>query len=438
MKKNLDLSLLKYADSSAIERIADHTPSASVRNMERIFQTSEKKYQYRFLTPEQAFDSETWEAEPIKKSGILFHTASAAACFVVCAGTVGGIYLLNQNRPVQDLQTAEVIETESSVSESETTAEQSAQIMTETVKSTTAKMTETVIRSTETQKAVTPETTTVISETESQTTQTKTITTETVSAIQTEAPETEFVTETIAEIIPETVQILENQTQVIIPETETSAPETQPITEPVTEIQLETEPEEETPFPGFRIESEGVVNPDNGIVDYWDKIYPASLENAAKNYDVLYAPTWLPDGWTFEEISTGDELLDQMRQANKEFMEQEIRNGTTTAYETSYLPVDENGNFRQAGNIEFYQYLKTDDYFFGIGYTDINYGHFTPFTVNGKNGLLVTWHDEDENDERQRTFSIIWDNGDYVFMVQTFSNTFAEAVRVAESVQPVG
>ena len=91
MKQKLNLSLLKYADSVTLDKIAQHTPSAPSRNMERIFAASEKKYQYRFVTPEQEFAvSETWEAEPIKKSSIFFQTASAAACLLVCAGTVGG------------------------------------------------------------------------------------------------------------------------------------------------------------------------------------------------------------------------------------------------------------------------------------------------------------------------------------------------------------
>ena len=422
MKKQLDLSVLKYVDSAALERIADNTPSVSMKHMERIFTESEKKYQYRILSPEQMYETETWEAEPIKKSGILFQTASVAACLLVCAGTAGGsIYMLHHGKNMQDMPSAEVTETETSVaetekkSETETTVIQPAKAVTETDRPVVKQTEKTTV-----QAFSAPET-------EPQTTaQTKPVITETVSV-----PAVQTRTELITEIIPEEIQAPEPETQVIIQETEAPAPET----EPLTEIQ----PETETSDSGFRIEKEEVFDTDTGeFSNYWNMIYPASLENAAENFDTLYAPTWLPDGWTLEEISTGDELLDEMRQANKEFMEQAIRNGTTTAYETSYLPVDENGNFRQASSIEFYQYLKTtDNYIFGITSSEPDYEVFTPFTINGKNGLLVNYGDDDEPED-QRTISVLWDNGDYIFMIQTFSNTFAEAVRIAESVQPVG
>ena len=125
-----DFSVLKKADSRTVEKISEICPVLNQNEQKRIFARSQAKYRHYQKAAEPYADEETYQAEPVKTSGIFMNFGAAAACLLVCAGTVGGgVYLLNhrQNTPVQQSAEQLASETENTSASETTIPETSAQ-----------------------------------------------------------------------------------------------------------------------------------------------------------------------------------------------------------------------------------------------------------------------------------------------------------------------
>lgn len=108
MKNKPDLSALKHADMQTIERIAEHGPAAGQHELDKIYASSERKYLGQLADNGIMTDSELFEVAVERRSPVWKRTWAAAACLLVCAGTVGGMYALNRHLVPEDHLTAEV------------------------------------------------------------------------------------------------------------------------------------------------------------------------------------------------------------------------------------------------------------------------------------------------------------------------------------------
>ncbi|GEM_PF-2798178 len=220
--KDQNLSALKKADSSTIEEISELCPVLNQQEQNQLFERCQKKYQIRRKNTEDFAETETFEAEPIRRTVNLINIGAAAACLLVCAGTVGGgIYLLKrpyQSAPGQAAENIEIrLETEYPVTETASAAGQSEIIETTTVPEATAEIcailetkTETTVTASAGETTKTPETkassaiTTSVRETKAETSA-KIPETRVSSAVTTSVRETKAETSTIPETkIPET------------------------------------------------------------------------------------------------------------------------------------------------------------------------------------------------------------------------------------------
>ena len=108
-----DFSVLKKADSRTVEKISEICPVLNQNEQKRIFARSQAKYRHYQKAAEPYADEETYQAEPVKTSGIFMNFGAAAACLLVCAGTVGGgIYLTRHQKDFSASQSAEQLASE--------------------------------------------------------------------------------------------------------------------------------------------------------------------------------------------------------------------------------------------------------------------------------------------------------------------------------------
>ena len=444
MKQKLDLSVLKYANLQTVDKISQNTASAPSLTMERIFTASEQKYQYHCFSEESYAVTETYQTEPIQRSGIFFQTAAAAACLLVCAGTVGGgIYLLNQGRTMQEMPTAELNTTETP--EPETTVTQPVQKTTETIPETAQfqvkprASVETAIA--ETIPVIVSETeftseTTALTETETTalSAQTETTTIPAEASEPTEAPEPEPTLPVPEEpesisLAPLAIEEENNHTMITVGEYFGEAKEV-PLYQDISFIQ----PWTDTVFPGFyysvkqfKFAGEETYTTRNWLRAVEDETTPQTIQT-------VYAPSYVPEGY---------EQTLETRLENMTATEEKNPDEAFGYYCTAYL----NPKNAASGHMVFFtQYAKNI-----WGYcTEVlspppsdaitNAGLISPeksVILNGHYGLNFSVGKYSLEDSDKEEYDYIWDNGDYIFELSTSDISFEEFLKIAASIQPI-
>ncbi|MBE6876572.1 MAG: hypothetical protein E7496_07600 [Ruminococcus sp.] len=261
-----DLSVLKKADAETLEKISETCPVLNQKEQNRLFQRSQTKYRIRRLSTEEFAETETFEAEPIKRTINFVNIGAAVACFLVCTGTVGGgIWLMKHPQNIAVSQSAEQLasetNTETSVSETiqtETTLSETIQttpklkelITTETVSTTAESFSETQMETTvpetsgTSEKSVTSPKTTTVQTAEPEPTETKT-------PEQTETSQIRTTSETTSKTTVQTTVTTAQEIPAVITEPEpsetmletTEEPPAETTPEPPTELLTEPMPE---------------------------------------------------------------------------------------------------------------------------------------------------------------------------------------------------
>ncbi|MBR1555536.1 MAG: DUF4367 domain-containing protein [Oscillospiraceae bacterium] len=411
MKQNHDLedlfSVLEHADEETLLHIAEHYPLADKKQIEEVFAMSEKKYQAGtdFTNPAE---EETYQVQITRSTGWYKSVIGAVACLAVTVGAVSAVANMKRVPPEPDFSVAESIETETI---SETYPETKISEMSRKYSETTVKSVQNTETPAETVTTAVSETipavitTAVQSQTITETT--RTTTTQTVpEAIQEEEvsvpePETLYIPEAIAETIPEAIE-----------ETQPVPEETQPVetlilasgTYYLTKADYEY-------VPGFVAKSyDGPEIECNGDVSKlpYDVLYPMLDGTESNNFDVEYAPTYLPD----ETYFLSQNMADSPRKC-RSLIYSANPNGWNKRTEFAQFtkPTYKETLFTRQAEGETYYLAPLD-------IIEIN-GH-AGWIENLLGGYILTW-----------------DGGDYIMRIQSYTLSLEEIIKMAESVQPV-
>lgn len=140
------------------------------------------------------------------------------------------------------------------------------------------------------------------------------------------------------------------------------------------------------------------------------KLTPVNTSGAPTTLEELYLPTVLPEGYDYE-ISTG------ITSDKTEFH---------AVYTPAALERYKNG-FYSRSSLVFCQYLKEEDLTLTVTPT---YAELKEITVNGCPGNIAI-----ETHYYGDVIVLVWDNGDYVMLIQSNYLPVDDVMRIAESVE---
>ena len=448
-----DLSVLKKADAETLEKISETCPVLNQKEQNRLFQRSQAKYRIRRLDTEEFAETETFEAEPITRTFSFVNIGAAAACFLVCAGTVGGgVWLMKHPQKPNVSQSAEQLTSEANTETSVTEASAPETSVTAKVKETRPAEQTTV--SAETLAVLQSQTITVPAQTDTP----KSVPKQTAAVeISTETTRNTATFSTTAEPEQTATQPPETSAKITTASTAGTTISTTVITEP--EYVPET-PTENALFQKLNFDENGCIHFEGMTVKTHfytssKKEYSISAEDAENPkymLDKIYVPSYFPESNAqFMDENTLSHMITAQENDSSVMKSAEI--GGYAAKLNSFIlnyktPYDMAQFIQQTIYTDWCDsqknYLKTtcNEFYYG------NMENYYAYQMNGKKAILCGYADT----ECDRAWYVLtWVQDGYLFRlggtattggcedfvtVLANSEDFQDTVRMAESVAP--
>ena len=458
-----DLSVLKKADDETLEKISETCPVLNQKEQNRLLERSQAKYRIRRLSTEEFAETETFEAEPIKRTINFVNIGAAAACFLVCTGTVGGgIWLMKHPQKPNVSQSAEQLASETNTETSVSEASVPETSVTTKVKETRPAEQTTV--SVETLAVFQTQTVTVPAQTDTpkiapkQTAAVEIPTETTRSTVPTETTRSTVTASTTAESEQKTTQPQETSAKITTASTAGTTVSTTVITEPE---HIPETPSENALFQKLNFDENGCIHFEGMTVKthfYTSsaKEYSISAEDAENPkymLDKIYVPSYFPESNArFMDENTLFHVITARENDSNVMTSAEVGgytaklNGFILDYNTPY---DMAQFIQQTIYTDWYDnktdaYLKTtcNEFYYG------NMENYYAYQMNGKKAILCGYADT----ECDRAWYVLtWVQDGYLFRlggtattggcedfvtVLANSEDFQDTVRMAESVAP--